>query len=145
MMKKSIFTALLALILAGAMSSCSGNSPEGVVDRFFKCVSNKDYDGLAHLLYLDDELDGREPTDEEWEKFAAELKKYGSFGLGKLGDIKSFEILDVDVLDNPKPGYVAFIEVKTIDSNEDKEWKIVKLKMAKNGEWKVNGFDRSQR
>jgi hypothetical protein len=93
MMKKSIFTALLALILAGAMSSCSGNSPEGVVDRFFKCVSDKDYDGLVHLLYLDDELDGREPTDEEWEKFAAELKKYGSFGLAKLGDIKSFEIL----------------------------------------------------
>lgn len=144
-MKKSIFTALLALILAGAMSSCSGNSPEGVVDRFFKCAIDKDYDGLAHLLYLDDELDGREPTDEEWEKFAAELKKYGSFGLANLGDIKSFEILDVDVLDNPKPGYVAFIEVKTIDSNEDKEWKIVKLKMAKNGEWKVNGFDRSQR
>jgi hypothetical protein len=135
-MKKSIFAVLLATILAGAMSGCSSSSPEGFIDQYMKCLDNKDAEGLAHLAYLEDELDGREPTAEEWDKFVSMTKAIGFLKVEKEGGIKSYEIIDVDVLDNPKPGNIAIVEFKTIYNSGEEETETIKLKMEKSGDWK---------
>ena len=137
-MKKIFIAILLGLMTIGLTTSCSTNSPSGIVKSYMKCLNSKDAKGIVELSYIE----GLTKNGEELEKYKAEylemLSKEDAFkSLEDKGGIKSTDILNEDVSDNPEPGSIAFVTVKTVFKNGEEVEDKVKVVMDKNGKWKV--------
>ena len=52
-MKKHLLALLLGMMTIGMMTSCSKNSPSGTIEKYMKCLSNKDAKGIVELSYID--------------------------------------------------------------------------------------------
>ena len=120
------------------MTSCnSGNSPSAVINEYFKCVKNKDVDGIFNLFYLRDVASTPEELERAKSQMTEMMEKYVFPEFEKRGGIKKCEIINEDVSDNPEPGSIAFVTLKIVlNSGEENENK-AKLIMDKDGKWKV--------
>lgn len=137
-MKKQLAVLLLGMMAVGFMTSCgSGNSPSAVVKKNIECIKNKDAKGVVELTYLDDIANSPEDLEEAKAQFLSMLQEGAFESLEEKGGVKSFEILNEDVSDNPEPGSIAFVTVKTVYGNGEEYENKVKTVMDKNGKWKV--------
>lgn len=137
-MKKIFAALLLGMITIGFMTSCSsGNSPSAVVKKNFECIKNKDIDGILKLTYLDDIASTPEGLERAKSELTQLMEKYVFPQFDEKGGIKSCEIINEDVSDNPEPGSIAFVTLKTILNNGEESESKAKLIMDKAGNWKL--------
>jgi len=132
-MKKVVTAAFCLIAIAMLAVGCSDNSPEGVVKKQMECLMDKDAEGLAELIDM-----GGEAQEEAKAELVSMIQDKGFKSIDDKGGIKSYEVLDVDVSDNPKPGHIAFVTVKTVYTNDSEEEEKVKLVMNQDGKWKVS-------
>lgn len=137
-MKKYLTVLALCLLSLGLLTGCSSNGPEDAIKKQMEFLKKKDAKGMVDNLYLED----TEIDPEELEKGKAELVSMVEERFSKepedIKEIKSYEILDVDVSDNPEPGSIAFVTVKITYENGNEEEERTKVIMDKSGTWKIS-------
>lgn len=135
-MKKYLTVLALCLLSLGLLTGCSSNGPEDAIKKQMEFLKKKDAKGIVDCIYLED----IEEDPEELEKGKAWLVSMLEKEYSKEPEyikIKSYEILDVDVSDNPEPGSIAFVTVKITYENGKEEENRTKVIMDKSGTWKI--------
>lgn len=128
-MKKLMFAFLIACF-AMVVTSCSDNSPEGVVTKAAKLLQEKDYKAYVDLFQFKDESD----ADKVKEKKAGIVQMLTEKAEKKPEDMtfKSFEIVEKEIGENSAKFKVKFIrengteKIQSMDliKNEDGKWKL---------------------
>jgi len=137
-MKKILFALILGIMTTGIMTSCSnGNTPSAVVKKNIECIQNKDADGIVELTYFEDYAKTPEQLADAKGQLLSIIQNSGFKSMDDIGGIKSFEILSEEIPDNPKPGTVAYVNIKTEYGNGEQKEDKVKVVMDKEGIWKV--------
>lgn len=136
-MKKILVALLFGMMTIGFLTSCGKNSPSDAVKKQMECLKNQDAEGLVELVAFKESLD-----EEEIKKAKAELaslirEKGFKDIIERNGGIKSYEVLNEDVGENPEPGSIAFVTLKTVYNNGEEQEEKVKLIMDKDGKWKI--------
>ena len=137
-MKKLFVVLFLGMMIVGFMTSCSTNSPSGVVKKQMECLKNKDAKGLVELIDLSDVTESEEELEKGKAELASMIESKGFKTVEKKGGIKSYEILDEDVAENPEPGSLAIVTIKTVYNNGEEETEKVKLIMDNDKNWKMS-------
>jgi hypothetical protein len=128
-MKKLMFAFLIACF-AMVVTSCSDNSPEGVVTKAAKFLQEKDYKAYVDLFQFKDESDAEKVK----EKKAGIVQMLTEKAEKKPEDMtfKSFEIVEKEIGENSAKFKVKFIrengteKIQSMDliKNEDGKWKL---------------------
>jgi hypothetical protein len=128
-MKKLMFAFLIACF-AMVVTSCSDNSPEGVVTKAAKLLQEKDYKAYVDLFQFKDESDAEKVK----EKKAGIVQMLTEKAEKKPEDMtfKSFEIVEKEIGENSAKFKVKFIrengteKIQSMDliKNEDGKWKL---------------------
>ena len=134
-MKKIIAAVTLCLMLAGVLVSCSSNSPEGVAEKFMKCMKNKDANGMVELLEFSqtEKPLTAEEIKEGKEQIAEMIEKKVFKSLDEKGGIKSYDVVSVEEKGDDK----ATVKMKTFWENGDEDDTSIDVGKDKNGNWKV--------
>lgn len=122
--------AFLIACFAMVVTSCSDNSPEGVVTKAAKLLQEKDYKAYVDLFQFKDESD----ADKVKEKKAGIVQMLTEKAEKKPEDMtfKSFEIVEKEIGENSAKFKVKFIrengteKIQSMDliKNEDGKWKL---------------------
>ena len=132
-MKKVFAFAVLCLALAGTLTSCSNNSPKGVVSEYMDCLKNKDAKGLIELLDLEEDMKDEDPVKAK-EELTSLINDKVLKELDKKGGIKSYKITS-EKIDEEKGTATVGLKITYGDGEEsESESKLIK---DKNGKWKV--------
>jgi hypothetical protein len=125
---------LLAIVITAALiSSCSSNSPKAVAEKAMKCIMDKDYKGYVNLVYFDESKEKPESIQRNKDATVAILgEKYDKLSEKKKG-IKDYKVLSEEVKDS-----TAVVKMEISYGNGEKENNDVKMKMDKNGDWKID-------
>ena len=128
-MKKLMFAFLIACF-AMVVTSCTDNSPEGVVTKAAKFLQEKDYKAYVDLFQFKDESDAEKVK----EKKAGIVQMLTEKAEKKPEDMtfKSFEIVEKEIGENSAKFKVKFIrengteKIQSMDliKNEDGKWKL---------------------
>jgi hypothetical protein len=128
-MKKLMFAFLIACF-AMVVTSCSDNSPEGVVTKAAKFLQEKDYKAYVDLFQFKDESDAEKVK----EKKAGIVQMLTEKAEKKPEDMtfKSFEIVEKEIGENSAKFKVKFIrengteKIQSMDliKNDDGKWKL---------------------
>ncbi len=128
-MKKLMFAFLIACF-AMVVTSCSDNSPEGVVTKAAKLLQEKDYKAYVDLFQFKDESDAEKVK----EKKAGIVQMLTEKAEKNPEDMtfKSFEIVEKEIGENSAKFKVKFIrengteKIQSMDliKNEDGKWKL---------------------
>ena len=133
-MKKIFFAVAMCLMLAGDLTSCSSNSPEGVVEKFMEAMKNEDAKAVAELFTFP--LDEKEYTAKEAEKAKEEIAEMVEKKVFKSTDkkdgIKDYKITSVE-----KDGDKVIVKVNTLFGNGDEEESKFPVVKDKDGNWKL--------
>lgn len=122
--------AFLIACFAMVVTSCSDNSPEGVVTKAAKLLQEKDYKAYVDLFQFKDESDAEKVK----EKKAGIVQMLTEKAEKKPEDMtfKSFEIVEKEIGENSAKFKVKFIrengteKIQSMDliKNEDGKWKL---------------------
>lgn len=122
--------AFLIACFAMVVTSCSDNSPEGVVTKAAKFLQEKDYKAYVDLFQFKDESDAEKVK----EKKAGIVQMLTEKAEKKPEDMtfKSFEIVEKEIGENSAKFKVKFIrengteKIQSMDliKNEDGKWKL---------------------
>lgn len=125
---------LLAIVITAALiSSCSSNSPKAVAEKAMKCIMDKDYKGYVNLVYFDESKEKPESIQRNKDATVAILgEKYDKLSEKKKG-FKDYKVLSEEVKDS-----TAVVKMEISYGNGEKENNDVKMKMDKNGDWKID-------
>jgi hypothetical protein len=128
-MKKLMFAFLIACF-AMVVTSCTDNSPEGVVTKAAKFLQEKDYKAYVDLFQFKDESDAEKVK----EKKAGIVQMLTEKAEKKPEDMtfKSFEIVEKEIGENSAKFKVKFIrengteKIQSMDliKNDDGKWKL---------------------
>ena len=128
-MKKLMFAFLIACF-AMVVTSCSDNSPEGVVTKAAKLLQEKDYKAYVDLFQFKDESDAEKVK----EKKAGIVQMLTEKAEKNPEDMtfKNFEIVEKEIGENSAKFKVKFIrengteKIQSMDliKNEDGKWKL---------------------
>lgn len=124
---KKILVAFVIGCMTMVMTSCSSNSPKGVVEQAYKCAKNHDFKGYVDFLDI--------PEEKSMEKtlFVQMLEEKVAKNPSAI-DIKSFEVIDEQV--DEETG-TAKVTIKVVDSKGEEEETKVDLVKNDKGEWKI--------
>ncbi len=136
-MKKLLSISLLVATLAVLMSCGGGSSPKSVVEKSFKCIQKKDYEGYVKCLYI--RVKEGEDMETQQKAIASMVGAKLDQTLAKKGGVKSYEVLSEEVTpgEEGKPATAA-VNIKVEYGNGDVEEDKVKLKKDESGEWKID-------
>ncbi len=122
--------AFLIACFAMVVTSCSDNSPEGVVTKAAKLLQEKDYKAYVDLFQVKDESDAEKVK----EKKAGIVQMLTEKAEKNPEDMtfKSFEIVEKEIGENSAKFKVKFIrengteKIQSMDliKNEDGKWKL---------------------
>lgn len=122
--------AFLIACFAMVVTSCSDNSPEGVVTKAAKLLQEKDYKAYVDLFQFKDESDAEKVK----EKKAGIVQMLTEKAEKNPEDMtfKSFEIVEKEIGENSAKFKVKFIrengteKIQSMDliKNEDGKWKL---------------------
>ncbi len=122
--------AFLIACFAMVVTSCSDNSPEGVVTKAAKLLQEKDYKAYVDLFQFKDESDAEKVK----EKKAGIVQMLTEKAEKKPEDMtfKSFEIVEKEIGENSAKFKVKFIrengteKIQSMDliKNDDGKWKL---------------------
>lgn len=140
---KKLMTILAAGAFALLVSSCGGNSPEGVVKKAIDAVLDGDGDTYVELIEIFDEgeWDGTEKQREKQMAKAARAIEKAAKKMAKADDdeqVDDYEIIDVSV-DNDDEDK-AEVEVKFTMKNGDTDKKTVRVVRNTDGKWLLRGY-----
>ena len=126
-MKKLVSTMFMCLMAVTFMISCSdNNTPAAVAEKAAKCLSNKDYNGLAQLVDL---------PDEDKAELVSLIEEKASDELEAKGGISSYEILSTDV---DEANGTATVTMNYTYGNGSKEEEHLNLVKSDSGDWKLS-------
>lgn len=129
-MKKIFFAVAMCLMLAGVLTSCSSNSPEGVAEKFMENMKNENAEALVEMLELPDGL--RSSSEKDKEELVELFDKKLFKSLDKKDGIKDYKVIDVDM-----DGDKAEVTVKTLFGNGDEEEQTIPVVKDEDGNWKI--------
>lgn len=130
---KKLFALVVCCMAAFIISSCSdsaGNTPTAVAEKSMECLKNKDYKGYVDLM----EIKAKDGASVEETKsgYVAMLSSKFQESEKKTGAMKDYQVLGEEVKDSTAVVKVAVNYEQKSDTTE------VKLKMNKDGEWKLD-------
>lgn len=137
-MKKLLFFAI-GIVAVGLVLSCSSsNSPESVVKKLMECYKNQDAEGIAELVNLEEISKDEDELEKNKAEMASMLREKVFKSIEQKGGIKNYEIIDIEVAETPEPGSLAIVTVKTVYNNGEEEENKSKLRMDRDGKWKLS-------
>lgn len=126
---KKIISMLCTLAVVLAFSSCSNNSPEGVVKNYYSYVQKGKYEKVIDLIHFKKEI-----SSEEKQQYTALLGDKLSKELEKKDGISSYEVIDTEISEDGETATVHGIVTYGNGNTQDDKTKLVKV----DGKWMID-------
>lgn len=126
---KKIISMLCTLAVVLAFSSCSNNSPEGVVKNYYSCIQKGKFEKAIDLMHFNKEI-----SKEEKQQLSAIINDKGAKEFEKKGGIASYEINDSEISEDGETAYVHSTVTYGNGTTQSDRTKLIKV----DGKWMID-------